>query len=104
MNATKPAQRVLGLLLFSLGVAGTVWLWSTAINDGYFYLKVAILPPILLTMGLAMLVYPIDKERLLAEHGVESVQTLAHYPPAWKGLLALGVLGGIGNVVALMQM
>ncbi len=98
---TKATQRVAGLLLIALGVGTTVWLWGDALEKGSFLVKLALLPPIMVTMGLAMLLFPIDKDRLLAEHGVESVTNLSHYPPAWKVLMVLGVLGGIGDVVAL---
>jgi hypothetical protein len=56
-----------------------------------------------LILGLALLFFPIDREWSRTEHGVDKPQSLAHYPPIWKGLLAVAVLAGIGNWFAIAR-
>jgi len=54
--------------------------------------------------GLATFLFPIDRERLRAEHGVDSPQSWAQCPLARKVLLVLALLAGFGNFLALSRL
>ena len=59
---------------------------------------------IFLFLGLGMLLFPIDRDRLRAEHGVDKPLTLAHYPLSWKILVGVAVAAGLANWVAIAQL
>lgn len=103
MIESKIGQRVVGLFLLLVGGGLTAWSWYTAVNDGNYYRKAAALLPVVAVAGLGMLLFPIDMERLRAEHGVDRPQKLAHYPRAWKVLFVVAILAGLGNWLAISQ-
>jgi hypothetical protein len=103
MLQSKIGQRLLGLLLLVLGGGFTVWSWYTALTEGYYYRKAVALFPAFAVLGLGMILFPIDIERLRAEHGVDKPEKFAHYPPAWKVTVFVAVLAGLGNWLAISQ-
>jgi hypothetical protein len=47
-------------------------------------------------LGLGMILFPIDVDKLRAEHGVEKVQSFGQLPPAWKVVLVAALAAGFG--------
>jgi hypothetical protein len=104
MIRSKPIQRLVGLLVLALGAGGTVWVWYTALSEGYYYRKTDIIFPFFAVIGLGFVLFPIDMDELRAEHGVEQIQHFRQLPPEWK-VFALGaVAAGLGNWYALAQL
>jgi hypothetical protein len=103
MIESKIGQRLLGLALLALGSGFTAWSWYTALNEGYYHRKAVALYPVFAVAGLGLLLFPLDMERLRAEHGVEKPQKLAHYPLVWKVLVVVALLAGLGNWLAISQ-
>ena len=103
MIESKIGQRLVGLLLLAVGGGFTVWSWYTALTAGYYYRNAVAFFPAFAVIGLGLLLFPLDVERLRAEHGVERPKKLAHYPPAWKVLFFAAVLAGLGNWLAISQ-
>jgi hypothetical protein len=101
---SKIGQRLMGLVLFLLGSAGTAWMWYTALTEGYYYRNAAALLPVCAVFGLGLLLAPFDVEKLRAEHGVDKPQKWAHYPPVWKLIGVLALLAGLGNWFAIAQL
>ncbi|HEX5271683.1 MAG TPA: hypothetical protein VFW33_14395 [Gemmataceae bacterium] len=100
---TKGGQRVVGLLLFALGGGATAWSWYTALTAGYYYRKAVVAFPAFAVAGLGLLLFPIDADKLWAEHGVDRPQKFAHYPLSWKVLFVLALLAAVGNWLAISQ-
>jgi hypothetical protein len=101
---SKIGQRLVGLFVLVLGGGFTAWSWYTALTEGYYYRKAVALFPVLAIAGLGLLLFPIDGDRLRAEHGVETPQSLAHYPLAWKVLFVVALAAGLGNWLALSRL
>jgi hypothetical protein len=100
---SKWAQRLLGLILLSFGAGFTVWCWSIALNEGTYHREAVAFFPASAVVGLGLIFFPIDREQLRAEHGVDKPTTFAHYPIAWKVLIFVGVAAGVANWVAVSQ-
>ncbi|MFL5512107.1 MAG: hypothetical protein ACJ8CN_06665, partial [Gemmatimonadales bacterium] len=87
MIQSKFGQRLVGALMLVLSGGFTARTWYAALEEGYYNPKAAAIFPALLVFGLGLLLFPIDVERLKAEHGVEKVESLDQVPPAWWGVL-----------------
>src|SRR5260370_35607393 len=95
MIRSKLAQRIGGALIFLPGAGVTGWIWHRALTEGYYYRKSAMLFPAFLVIGLGMVLFPIDAEKLKAEYGVEKIQSYRHVPPAWGGVIISAFLAGV---------
>ena len=104
MSGSKMGQRLIGLFVLALGGGFTAWAWYTALHDGHYRPKTAAIFSFMAVAGLATFLFPIDRERLRAEHGVESPQTWAHCPLAWKVLLVAALLAAFGHFLALSRL
>ncbi len=104
MIESKIGQRLVGLFLLAVGLGFTAWSWHTALNEGHYYSKAVALFPVFAVTGLGLLLFPIDVNRLRAEHGVDKPQSFAHYPLAWKVLFVVALAAGLGNWLAIAQM
>ena len=103
MIESKIGQRIVGVVLFLFGSVGTVWTWYEALQEGYYYPKVVALLPVFAVCGLGMLLFPLDFDRLRAEHGVDKPSKFAHYPPVWKLIGFVALVAGLGNWLAMSQ-
>jgi len=103
MIESKIGQRLAGLFLLALGGGFTAYSWYTALNEGYYFEKAVALFPVCAVAGLGLILFPLDMERLRAEHGVDKPQKLAHYPPIWKLVFVLALLAGLGNWLAIAR-
>jgi hypothetical protein len=104
MIESKIGQRLVGLFLAVLGGGATAWSWYTALTWGYYYRKAVVFFPLFAVVGLGILLFPIDRERLRAEYGTAKPQGLAHLPLVWKVLLVLAVLAALGNWYAIAHL
>src|SRR5260370_42329202 len=100
MIRSKLAQRIGGALIFLPGAGVTGWIWHRALTEGYYYRKSAMLFPAFLVIGLGMVLFPIDAEKLKAEYGVEKIQSYRHVPPAWLGGIISALLAGLADLYA----
>jgi hypothetical protein len=98
---SKAGQRLMGVFLIALGAGGTIWVWHTALTEGYYQLIAAPIFPAFLVFGLGALLFPIDVEKLKAEHGVEKIENFRQFPPVWRGVMVAALVAGFGNWFAL---
>ncbi|HLN26564.1 MAG TPA: hypothetical protein VK395_02400 [Gemmataceae bacterium] len=104
MIRSNLGQRLIGLLAFAGGLGLTGWVWHTALTEGEYYRKAAALPPLLAVFGLGLLLFPIDVEKLKAEHGVEKFESWHQMPLEWKVLLFVALAAALGNWYAIAQL
>jgi hypothetical protein len=97
MIKSKIGQRIIGLFVLSFGSGFTIWSWYTAMNEGYYYPKAAVIFPAFGVLGLSLLLFPLDPDHLMAVHGVEKPTRLSHYPFIWKVMLVVALAAGFGN-------
>lgn len=95
--ASPLLQRVFGLFMLLVGVGMTARSWYTALTEGYFVRGAAALGPAFAILGLAMVAFPIDKQKLLEKYGVEKPQNLSQFPLVHKVMLVLAIILGIGH-------
>jgi len=90
-------QRILGLLLFLLGLSLTVWFWVRGVSGGYIYINASMLFPAFMIMGIGFLIFPIDPMVMKKKWGVEKIENVGQIPGIWWIILILSILIGIGN-------
>jgi len=90
-------QRILGLVLFILGLSLTAWFWLRGMSDGYIYINASMLFPAFMIMGIGFLLFPIDPRAMKKKWGVEKIESVAQIPGIWWIILILSIIVGIGN-------
>lgn len=101
MVAGKSTQRVFGVLLVAVSVYFTWQQWHTALTAGYFYDKAAAVFPAFCFLGIGLVLFPIDKSRLLEKYGTQKITGWQQFPLAWKVIVIMGVLAGFANYLLL---
>lgn len=95
---SRGRQRLGGLGLFLLGAAMTAWEWKTALIDGYYHPKAAVLFPCFAWLGLGLLLFPgYREERLARGESLEGRVGLRLLTPRWWAILATGLALGFGH-------
>lgn len=96
--APRGRRRAGGLGLLLLGLAMTGREWKTALGEGYYYPKAAVLFPCFAILGLGLLLFPGYREERLARgetlDGLEGVRLLT---PRWWGILAVALAVGFAH-------
>lgn len=104
MIRSKVGQRVLGCFLLVLSVSFIIWEWRRALNEGYYHRNAVVLFPFGAVCGVGLILFPVDYDRLMAEHGVDRVRGFSHMPPAWRVLALLAVAAGLANWFAIANL
>ncbi len=94
-------QRILGLMLFVLGLSLTLWFWERGVSQGYIYINASMLFPAFMIMGIGFLVFPIDPKVMKEKWGVEKIESIGQIPGVWWIIIILSILIGIGNYFVL---
>ena len=90
-------QRILGLILFVLGLSLTLWFWVRGVSQGYIYINASMLFPAFMVMGIGFLAFPIDPRVMKEKWGVEKIESVGQIPGIWWVIIALSIVIGIGN-------
>jgi hypothetical protein len=101
MIKSKLGQRLVGLGLFLVGAGFVGWEWYTAFTEGTYSAKASAFFPAFTVLGLGLILFPIDTDKLKAEHGVEQIQSFRQAPPAWKVLIFAAIAAGLANWFAI---
>ena len=101
---SKKTQRILGLLLFIVGIAFTAWIWSRGINQNYIYINASMLFPAFMIMGLGLILFPFDPEALREKWGVDRIESIGQVPGVWWVIIVVSILIGIGNYFVLVSL
>jgi uncharacterized membrane protein len=56
--SSKQTERFSGLFIATTGALLTVWTWQSALSNGRFYPKIAVISPILIIAGLGIILFP----------------------------------------------
>jgi hypothetical protein len=101
---SKWGQRLVGLLLFILGIGFSAWSWYTALTEGSYHREAVATFPVFAVVGLGLLFFPLDMEKIRAEHGVDKPRQFSHYPTAWKVLFFVALAAGLVNWLAISRL
>jgi len=94
-------QRILGLLLFILGLSLTAWFWVRGVSEGYIYINASMLFPAFMIMGIGFIIFPIDPMVMKKKWGVDKIENAGQIPGIWWVILAISIIIGIGNYFVL---
>ena len=95
-------QRLAGFLIAAMGGGGIVWIWHTALSEGYFYFKASVLMPAFLILGLALVAIPgYKEERIGRGEDISGLSGLELLTPRWWAVLAVALAAGFGNFLLL---
>ncbi|QDQ27038.1 hypothetical protein FNU76_12075 [Chitinimonas arctica] len=86
-------SRLLGLLIFAIGVGGAAYTWYSVLAEGRYAQKASFLLPFFACLGLSLMIYPMSKAESLAKYGSEQIPW-EHIPMGQKVLIFLGVVLG----------
>jgi len=100
---SKIGQRVVGLILVVGGGLLIAWLWSRPFTGGRAEGMAAGVMPFVVVSALGMILFPLDVDRLRAEHGVSQLSKWRHCPTIWKVMFVFAGLAAVGNWFALSQ-
>ncbi len=95
--ASKPIQRLIGVLMILIGIGFVVYGWQKVLAEGVYWPKASFIFPALAFVGLAIFLYPMSKEECLERYGVEKPQSWSHFNGAQKSLIVLGFAAGALN-------
>jgi hypothetical protein len=91
-------QRLGGAFIALLSLGFVVWTWHTALHEGYYYRKAALIFPAFLMIGLALICFPGYKEERVARgEDISQLEGMALITPRWWGVLAMALLAGAVN-------
>jgi hypothetical protein len=99
---SRQKERFGGLFIATMGILLTVWTWQSALAEGHFYLKAALLGPAFTTIGLGLVLVPgYQTERLQRGEDISQLSGAALITPRWWGILALSLGSGFLNLAVL---
>jgi ABC-type Fe3+-siderophore transport system permease subunit len=98
-------QQLGGLFIALLGGGYTIWIWHTAISEGYYYLKASLIFPAFCVVGLCLILFPGYKEERVAR-GEDISRMNGHelITARWWTILVGAIVVGIGNCLLLSSM
>ena len=96
-------QRTVGLILFILGIAVTIWTWKSGVNQNYISINASMLFPALMVMGLGLLLFPVNPEKLKEKWGVEKIESIGQVPGIWWIIIVVSIIVGILNYFILIS-
>jgi hypothetical protein len=95
---SRKMEKFGGVIIASLGGGLTAWNWHLALHKGYFLMKVGVVGPFFLVMGIALILFPgYRTERIERGEDITKLQGLALLTPRWWGVLIVGLGLGMCN-------
>jgi hypothetical protein len=99
---SRQQERFGGIFIATLGAILTYWNWQSALSQGHFYMKAAILGPAFTVIGLGLVLFPgYQTERIERGEDISQLTGAALITPRWWGILALSLGSGFLNLAVL---
>lgn len=91
-------QRLGGFLVFLACSGFIAWGWHTAIHEGYYYPRAALMFPMLATVGAGALLFPgYKQERIDRGEDISQLSGSQLITARWWIILAIGLGAGVIN-------
>ncbi len=95
---SRKAQQIGGLFILLVSSGFIAWTWWTALVNGYYYPKAAIIFPPFFFIGLGLVLFPDYRtERITRGEDVSQLSGLSLLTARWWMILIGGLLLGFGN-------
>jgi hypothetical protein len=101
MIRSRRQQRFWGLCMAAVAIPLYISQWRWAMNTGDYSLEIAGLLALLAVGGLGSTLFPIDYDRLQAEHGVDRIKVFRHLPKDRKVLFFVALVVGLAGAGAI---
>jgi hypothetical protein len=99
---SRQQERFGGIFIATMGTILTVWNWQSALSNGRFYIKAAMLGTAFVAIGLGLILFPGYKtERIERGEDISQLTGAALITPRWWGILAIALGSGFINLAAL---
>jgi hypothetical protein len=95
MIRSKSGQRLIGAGILAASLGFCYWEWQTVQTEGYYH-KAAVFFAAFAVFGLGAMLFPLDFEKLKAEHGVDKPENFSHYPLEWKVMFVAALAAALG--------
>src|SRR5579862_6676142 len=103
MRRSEIWQIVVGAFFVVVAGGCTAWSWYLALHDGVIYPKMATLFPGFAVLGLGFCLFPVDVDKMRAEHG-DPPYTIGQFPLIWKIWVGVSVLSGFANFLVISNL
>ena len=98
---SRQQERLGGLFIATIGTILTIWTWQSALADGHFYVKGALLGPAFSTIGVGLFVFPGYKtERIDRGEDISQLSGAGLITPRWWVILVAAIVSGCVNLAA----
>lgn len=99
---SRTAQRFGGAVIAVLGIAGTIWIWNSALDEGKFSFKGSMLMPGAFILGIGMILFPNYKdERVARGEDISKLSGFELITPRWWIVVVVALAAGAVNFALL---
>jgi hypothetical protein len=99
---SRQRERLGGLFIGMIGTILTIWTWRSALTEGHFYVRAAILGPIFATIGIGLVFFPgYRTERIERGEDISLLTGAAIITARWWGIFSISIGSGLINLGAL---
>jgi hypothetical protein len=99
---SRQKERLGGLFIAMIGAIFTIWTWRSALTEGHFYIRAAILGPTFATIGIGLILCPGSRtERIERGEDISQLSGAALITGRWWGILSISIGSGLINLGAL---
>jgi hypothetical protein len=99
---SRQKERFGGLFIAMIGAILTIWTWRSALSEGHFQIRAAMIGPTFATIGIGLVLFPgYRTERIERGEDISLLSGAALITARWWGILSISIGSGLINLGAL---